>query len=86
MERIRVKDCAKQVIDTLNPGTSIKLLTDKPTGPLNRVASNALAKELLGWAPKTTFVEGLQKTIDWYVHSKTTEQASVDLSRKLVGR
>jgi nucleoside-diphosphate-sugar epimerase len=86
MERIRVKDCAKQVIDTLNPGASIKLLTDKPTGPLNRVASNALAKELLGWAPKTTFVEGLQKTIDWYVHSKTTEQASVDLSRKLVGR
>jgi nucleoside-diphosphate-sugar epimerase len=86
MERIKVKDCAKQVIDTLNPGASIKLLLDKPTGPLNRVASNALAKELLGWSPQTIFTEGLQKTIDWYVHSKTTEQASSDLSRKLVGR
>ena len=86
MERIKVKDCAKQVIDTLNPGASIKLLTDKPTGPLNRVASNALAQQLLGWSPQTKFADGLQKTIDWYVNSKTTEQASADLTRKLVGR
>lgn len=86
MERIKVKDCADQVIDTLNPGATIKLLTDKPTGPLNRVASNALAKELLGWEPKTSFQAGLHKTIKWYIESKTTEQASADLTRKLVGR
>tara|TARA_Y100001934_G_scaffold267865_2_gene349093 strand:+ start:6526 stop:7530 length:1005 start_codon:yes stop_codon:yes gene_type:complete len=86
MERIKVKDCAHQVIDTLNPGATIKLLTDKPTGPLNRVASNALAEELLDWTPRTNFAEGLQKTIDWYVESKTTEQARSDLTRKLVGR
>ena len=86
MERIKVKDCADQVIDTLNPGATIKLLTDKPTGPLNRVASNALAKELLGWEPKTSFQAGLHKTIKWYIESKTTEQASADLTRKVVGR
>jgi nucleoside-diphosphate-sugar epimerase len=86
MERIKVKDCAQQVIDTLNPGTTIKLLTDKPTGPLNRVASNALAQQLLGWSPQNKFSDGLQKTIDWYVASKTTEQATADLARKLVGR
>jgi len=28
----------------------------------------------------------LQKTIDWYVASKTTKQATADLARKLVGR
>ena len=86
MERIKVKDCAQQVIDTLNPGASIKLLIDKPTGPLNRVASNALAQQLLEWSPQTKFSDGLQKTIDWYVNTKSTEQASSDLSRKLVGR
>ena len=86
MERVKVKDCANQVIETLNPGAQIKLLTDKPTGPLNRVASNALAKELLNWEPKTAFAGGLQKTIQWYIKSKTTEQASTDLTRKLVGR
>ena len=86
MERIKVKDCAQQVIDTLNQGATIKLLTDKPTGPLNRVASNALAKELLNWSPETKFSDGLQKTIDWYISSKTTDQANKDLTRKLVGR
>ena len=86
MERIKVRDCAQQVIDTLNPGASIKLLTDKPTGPLNRVASNALAQKLFGWSPKTKFSDGLQKTINWYVESKSMEQASADLIQKLVGR
>jgi len=86
MERIKVKDCARHVIDSLNPGATIKLLTDKPTGPLNRVASNALAKQLLEWSPQTKFSDGLQKTIDWYTSTKSAEQATSDLSRKLVGR
>ena len=86
MERIKVKECAQQVIDTLNPSASIKLLTDKPTGPLNRVASNELAKELLGWSPSIKFTDGLLKTIDWYVNSKSTEQAKFDLAKKVGGR
>ena len=86
MERIKVKECAQQVIETLNPSASIKLLTDKPTGPLNRVASNKLAKKLLGWSPGTKFLDGLQKTIDWYIDSKSTEQAKIDLAKKVVGR
>ena len=86
MERIKVKECAHQVIETLNPSASIKLLTEKPTGPLNRVASNVLAKELLDWTPDTKFSDGLQKTIDWYIDSKSTEQAMIDLAKKIVGR
>lgn len=86
MERIKVKECAQQVIETLNPSASIKLLTDKPTGPLNRVASNELAKKLLGWSPSTKFTNGLQKTIDWYVDAKSTEQAKIDLAKKVMGR
>lgn len=86
MERIKVKECAQEVIDTLNPSASIKLLIDKPTGPLNRVASNELAKKLLGWSPRTKFSDGLQKTIDWYIDSKSTEQAKIDLAKKVMGR
>jgi nucleoside-diphosphate-sugar epimerase len=86
MERIKVKECAQEVIDTLNPSASIKLLTEKPTGPLNRVASNVLAKELLDWTPNTKFSDGLQKTIDWYIETKSTEQAMIDLAKKIVGR
>jgi dihydroflavonol-4-reductase len=32
----------------------------------NRVYSNEKAKRLLGWKPKVTMVEGLQRAIDWY--------------------
>ena len=32
---------------------------EMPTGPLNRVADNALAKKLLGWEPKVMFMDGL---------------------------
>jgi len=32
----------------------------------NRVYSNEKAKRLLGWSPKVTMIEGLQRAIDWY--------------------
>ena len=86
MERIKVIDCAKGIFNYTNYKARIKLLTDKPTGPLNRVASNQKSKELLGWEPKVKFVDGLHKTIDWYFSSKTKEQAERDLKEKLVGR
>jgi len=41
-----------------------------PTGPLNRVADNALAKKLLKWEPKVAFKDGLKRTIDWYFQTK----------------
>ena len=43
-----------------------------PTGPLNRVADNALARMLLGWEPQVSFVDGLHRTVDWYFASKNT--------------
>ena len=41
-----------------------------PTGPMNRVADNARARELLGWEPQVSFVDGLHCTIDWYFAEK----------------
>jgi nucleoside-diphosphate-sugar epimerase len=38
------------------------------------VADNTKARKLLGWTPKTNFVQGVRKTIEWYVaHDKTWE-------------
>jgi dTDP-D-glucose 4,6-dehydratase len=41
-----------------------------PTGPLNRVADNSLAKRLLDWEPEVPFAKGLRQTIDWYFATK----------------
>jgi nucleoside-diphosphate-sugar epimerase len=53
-----------------------ELHPEMPAGPLNRVADNSLAKKFLGWEPKTMFMDGLHKTIDWYVGSKKRAQVS----------
>src|ERR1700731_4034512 len=64
MERIRVIDAAKMVLDFCGQKAEIRLRPDMPTGPANRVADNALAKKLMGWEPKTKFRDGLKKTMD----------------------
>lgn len=74
MERIKVIDAVKEVLRYTGQNAVIKLLPNMPTGPMNRVADNALAKKLLGWEPKTPFFEGLRKTIDWYFATKKKDE------------
>ncbi len=70
MERIRVNDAVKMVMDYTGHKPKIRFRPDMPTGPRNRVADNALAKQLLSWEPKVPFREGLRRTIDWYFSTK----------------
>ena len=86
MERIRVKDAAQMVLDNAGHKAQIRLRPDMPTGPVNRVADNALAKTLLGWEPKTTFREGLKKTMDWYFAAKQREEVRSVLEKMLTAR
>jgi len=75
MERVRVIDAVRMVLEYTGHKAEIKFLPHMPTGPLNRVADNSLARKLLGWEPKTMFCEGLKRTIDWY--NKTHDRAQV---------
>ncbi|HEY4580987.1 MAG TPA: NAD-dependent epimerase/dehydratase family protein, partial [Candidatus Acidoferrales bacterium] len=75
MERVRVIDAVRMVLEYTGHKAEIKFLPNMPTGPLNRVADNSLARKLLGWEPKTMFCEGLKRTIDWY--NKTHDRAQV---------
>ena len=42
----------------------------------DRVYSNDKAKKLLGWAPKITMVEGIQRAIDWYFENNFLKKRS----------
>ncbi|MBZ5702289.1 MAG: NAD-dependent epimerase/dehydratase family protein [Acidobacteriia bacterium] len=86
MERIQVLDAVKMVFDFTGHKAKIKLRPDMPTGPLNRVAENSLAKKLLGWEPKVPFREGLQRTIDWYYKTKDREEVQRIFARMLTSR
>ena len=86
MERIRVRDAAEMVLENARHKAKIHLRPDMPTGPVNRVADNALAKRLLGWEPKTTFREGLKKTMEWYFATKQQEEVRDVLDKMLTAR
>ncbi len=74
MERIRVLDAVKLTMEMTAHQAEVVTRPDMPTGPLNRVADNSLARELLSWEPKVPFSEGLKLTIEWYYGSKDLEQ------------
>ncbi len=86
MERIRVIDAAKKVLEYTGHQAPIRLRPEMPTGPYNRVADNALAKRLLGWEPQVKFFDGLRKTIDWYRASKDVQTVRQLLDRRLTER
>jgi nucleoside-diphosphate-sugar epimerase len=86
MERVRVIDAARMVLDYSGHKAEIRLRLDMPTGPVNRVADNKLAMKLLGWEPKTPFREGLRKTMDWYAASHQKEAVRGVLEKMLTAR
>jgi len=86
MERVQVLEAAQMVMDRVGYKPQIKFRMDMPTGPVNRVADNALAKKLLGWEPKTPFREGLEKTMKWYAESRKNEDVRGILEKMLTAR
>lgn len=64
----------------------VELHPEMPTGPLNRVADNTLGEKLLDWKPKVQFLDGLHRTIKWYVSSRSPKQAAEALEQLLIER
>jgi nucleoside-diphosphate-sugar epimerase len=86
MERTRVIDAVNEVLRYTGKKAQIRLRPDMPTGPVNRVASNRLARDLLGWEPQVNFVDGLHRTIDWYFTTKDPDQVRGCFQRMLTER
>lgn len=86
MERVRVLDAVKMILELTGHKAEIKLRPDMPTGPMNRVAENSLARRLLGWEPKVPFREGVRRTIDWYFSTKKPDEVKAILNRMLTER
>ena len=86
MERIRVLDAAKEILRRTGHTAAIQTAPNMPTGPLNRVADNQLAKRLLGWEPRVPFLQGLERTIEWYFSAKDQARIRESLAQRLVER
>lgn len=83
-ERVKVIEMVNLIFKYTNfHPKKIKFLK-MPTGPLNRVANNSLAKKLLGWRPKHSFEEGLRATVDWYFKNKNLSEVKKNWGRLLL--
>jgi len=86
MERTRVIDAVHEILRYTGHNPDILLRPDMPTGPLNRVADNSLARTLLDWEPQMMFMDGLHQTIDWYYATKNRTEVSASLNLALTER
>jgi nucleoside-diphosphate-sugar epimerase len=66
-QKHKLIDVAKTIFNLVKwQPTSIKFEPSMPVGPLSRALDNTRARELLGWQPRFSLEEGLNKTIEWY--------------------
>jgi nucleoside-diphosphate-sugar epimerase len=86
MERTRVIDAVNEVQRYTGQQARIELHPEMPTGPMNRVADNSLARKLFGWEPQMKFMDGLHRTIDWYFRNKNREEVAAILEERLTER
>ncbi len=86
MERIRVIDAVREVLNYKSLNPRIEFQPAMPTGPLNRVASNELSERILGWRPEVRFKDGLHRTIDWYFATKDRDEVARSLDEWLTTR
>jgi nucleoside-diphosphate-sugar epimerase len=86
MERTRVIEAVQEVFDYTGYKAEIEFRPEMPTGPMNRVADNSLARILLDWEPKVSFYEGLHRTIDWYFSTRKRDEVCAALGQRLTER
>ncbi len=85
-ERTRVLDAVHKLMDYTGHRARIELRPEMPTGPMNRVADNTLARQLLGWEPKVNFTDGLRATADWYFSTHDRDRVARALPALLTER
>jgi len=64
---VSVSDIADLVLDMLGKPASLKSNVEERPGQVDRhIGSTEKAAALLGWSARTSFEEGLQRTVAWY--------------------
>jgi nucleoside-diphosphate-sugar epimerase len=86
MERVRVMDAVRLVLEYTSHDPEIETRPEMPVGPLNRVADNTRARQVLGWEPQVPFAEGLRRTVNWYFATQDRGQVAASLEALLTER
>jgi len=86
-EHIKIIDAAQLIFAQIGfTPKSFNFDLTKPVGVLSRAADLTRTKALLDWEPTTSFAEGLQRTIDWYIRTHDRDQVAKKLGVLLMER
>jgi GDP-L-fucose synthase len=69
-QEIKIRELADLIARTVGYAGSITWDTSQPNGQPRRCLDTARARARFGFAAKTSLVEGLAKTVEWYATSK----------------
>lgn len=65
---ISIKELSQNLCELLDFQGSVRWLSDKPEGQLRRLLDTTKALQALGFVPKVSLREGLDRTVVWYRH------------------
>jgi UDP-glucose 4-epimerase len=86
-DRITINQAAELVFDIVGwRPRRVRHDVSKPQGVASRAADLTVARRVLGWEPKVSYLEGFRKTVDWYFANKDEEKVKADLDRLLMER
>lgn len=65
-EEVSVRKLVEMIVSASGKDTKIVFDTSKPDGSPRRNSDNSKAEKVIGFRAKTSLLEGLNKTIEWY--------------------
>ncbi|WP_320784407.1 NAD-dependent epimerase/dehydratase family protein [Streptomyces sp. CRN 30] len=68
-EEITVLELARRIVGLTGSGSRIRFVDRPVDDPGRRRPDTTLARERLGWEPRTDWNEGLERTIGWFAHA-----------------
>jgi GDP-L-fucose synthase len=69
-QEVFIKDLVKNVAEATGFTGEIQWDTSKPEGQMRRCFDVSKAKEEFGFEAKTTLVDGINKTVEWYLNAR----------------
>lgn len=86
-DRITINETVELVFDILGwrPEKIVRDLT-KPQGVASRAADLSRSREVLGWEPKVSYIEGFEETVRWYTSRNDVKEVKENLKSLLMER
>jgi dTDP-glucose 4,6-dehydratase len=84
---IAVSDIARMVLDTLGKPSDLVRHVDERLGQVDRhIGTTEKAERLLGWKARTSFEQGLERTVAWYRDNEAWWKAILAREARLVSQ